>query len=173
MTIPRSIATTTLLVLLVVSLGCSSNSGAGVDRADEATAASGGGGDDGGASGGSGATLVLDGETLTAKGALCHLEAQDVSGGDGKMLATAMATFEDASGNRVHLDFTRYDADSRFHGDDVTIDVGELGEDLDADARKSFDEGTVAIDGRKVSASELELVRSDGGTSIVSFDLAC
>lgn len=130
---------------------------------------SGGGSTDGGSSGGGSSSLVIDGENIAIAWAACYLEPQELGGG-GNILVTARASGTNAAGDPVVLDFTRYDADSMFHGDDITIEVGEMADATTYSAL--LDEGAIAVSGGAVSGQDI--TADDAGTEVVvSFELAC
>ena len=128
---------------------------------------------DEGASGGGGAgSLVLDGETIELGPGLCFLEEQPSAGGGGSILATAQAEGATADGETVLVDFTRYSDDSQFAGDDVSVDVGPLGESVSYMGNEP--EGAVSVDGNVVSATDFPLMNADDGSpATVSFTISC
>jgi hypothetical protein len=132
------------------------------------------GGSSGGSSGGGSngdsdrGSVTIGDETIEFESARCFLQEQDVSGSPGKILLTGQGFGTNAAGESLTLDFTRFDEDSNFTGDDVTIDVGPLSYIGVADL------GTVQRDGDTLSATGLEL--SDFGaneTATVDFVLKC
>lgn len=127
-----------------------------------------------GSGGGRGASsLVVDGETISVGGALCHLEPEEAAGGGGGMiLATAQNTGTDAAGDLVSIDFTRYDADSMFHGDDVTLNVGEVGDPKTYTAH--LDEGAIPVSNGVVSGQDITMRDAEADVEVVvSFEMVC
>ncbi len=160
-----------MALLMAIAASCGSDDDSTSDPGDRTEAAvdDAGTADQGG--GGGTSTLVIDGVTYETDGGRCHLEPQDAAGGGGQILATAMATFENDEGDQMLLDFTRYDADSMFHGDDISLAIGDF-----ADASTygtSLDEGTVSVEGSVVSAADVELTIFEADPITISFDIAC
>ncbi len=122
-----------------------------------------------GGSGGSGGSLVLGGEEIALGSARCYLQEQEAAGETIEL--TGQATGTSAAGDEVRIDFSRYAPDSRFAGDDVSIDVGEVGASMGYHA--TLDAGTVGRDGSTLSASDIEVRGDDGQTLVVSFILDC
>lgn len=162
-----------MALLLAIAASCGSDDDSTSDQRDpngtEAPADDAGTPDQGG--GGGTSTLVIDGVTYETDGGRCHLEPQDSAGGGGQILATAMATFENDEGDQMLLDFTRFDADSMFHGDDISLAVGDFADGLSY--RTSLDEGTVSVEGSVVSAADVELTEVEADPITISFDIAC
>ncbi|NLV56203.1 MAG: hypothetical protein GXY13_11385 [Acidimicrobiales bacterium] len=172
----RLVLVATALLWSGFVVGCGGDDGgsgadaAGVPAEDAGDGGDGGGGTVGG--GGGGASLTVDGEAIDVGSPLCYLEPQDSAGGGGQILATAQVSGTNADGVRVALDFTRFDADSTFHGDDITLDVGELGDSVGFAA--SLDEGTIEVADGVVSGDDITLTEPGSGDSVVvSFDLDC
>lgn len=136
----------------------------GDDTGTETTA-----GDTGEASSGGGGagTLVFAGEEIALGPGRCYLQEQPAAAGGGSILATAQASGTTAAGDPVNIDFTRYSEDSQFAGDDVTVDVGPLGQSESHAGRAP--EGTVSIDGGTVSATDFPV----DGTDTISFSIDC
>ena len=124
------------------------------------------------AGGGGAGVLVLGGEEIELGPGLCYLEEQPAAAGGGSILATAQAQGTNAAGEEVRIDFTRFSEDSQFAGDDVSVDVGALGESVGYAG--GADEGTVSIDGNVVSATDFPMSNfDDGSQATVSFTISC
>lgn len=159
--------------------GDSDSDGATDTGGGDATAAattdgnSGGGGSSSGG-GGSAGTLTLGDEVIQLDSARCFLQEQDVVGSPGKILLTGQGFGTLADGNEFVLDFTRFDEDSNFTGDDILVDVGDPRSDDSYGLRGSADLGTVQRDGDTLSASGLTFSNFDAGTEIQgAFELKC
>lgn len=154
-----------LLVLGLIAASCGDDDAATPAPQGSTTAAPQASGTSGSGSDGAG-SVTFDGETTSLGGARCFLEEQDAGGG-GKILATAQASGTGADGGAVSIDFTRYDEDSRFTGDDLHVTVGG------SDYMGVADLGTVVIDGRRLSGSGFTLRGDDFSEHSASFELNC
>lgn len=71
-------------------------------------------------------TVTLGDEVIALDGGPgCYTEPQDTAGG-GQILVTAQLSGTTAAGEPVLIDFTRYDEESMFTGDDVSLAIGTL-----------------------------------------------
>jgi len=132
-------------------------------------------GDDTPASSSTGGTFTLGDETITLDSARCYLQEQDAFGG-GKILANAQGFGTNAAGEEVMLDFTRYDEDADFTGDDILVNVGDFMSGDSVEYHVTLDLGSVSIDGRSVSADGFTLTSFDmdpPGELESSFALSC
>lgn len=168
-------AAVAMALALTITAGCSGDNG-GPDQTSspggDGTSSTAAGDNGQGSAGGRSATsLVIDGENIDMNRAACHLEPQEVSGGDGMILVTAQSRGTNAAGDEVHIDFTRWDSDSMFHGDDITVDIGELGESTTYSAM--FDEGSIAVVDGVVSGQDITMSNLEMGDIVVSFELGC
>lgn len=117
-------------------------------------------------------TLVLGDETIVLDSARCFLEEQDAAAGGGKILFVGQGFGTNAAGDSVLVDVSRFDEDSQFTGDDIIVDIGEIGTGVSWQI--TADLGTVQLDGRTMSASGLDFVNWDDGAELRgSFDFAC
>ena len=123
-------------------------------------------------SGGGDGSVTLDGETTDFDLVQCFLQEQPSAGGGGKILLTGQGKGTNADGDEVILDFTRYDEDSLFEGDDISVDIGDPA-DPDVQLGAVFDTGTITRTGSTLSASNLELLETFGSPVVVSFELKC
>jgi hypothetical protein len=128
--------------------------------------------DDGVAFGGSG-TLVLGEETIELDEVLCYLEPQEAAAGGGQILFTGQGMGVDAAGQDVLLDVSRYDEDSQFAGDVVTVDIGDImaGESTGLESRT--DAGTVEVEGSTIRAEVTLEDFTDFSEVPASFELNC
>lgn len=132
------------------------------------------GGDAGDAGGGGGGELVFDGETITFDRPLCFLQEQDAAAGGGKILLNAQAQGTTAAGEEIELYFARWDEDSQFHGDDVTIGVGDFTDGSYVELSGGGEVGLVNLEGSTLSASDLTFDNFEAGTQhTASFELNC
>lgn len=146
---------------------------------DGAGASDNGGSGSGGSGGGGQNSLVIDGENVPIGNGLCHLEPQELLGGgdNGMILAAVMASGTNSAGDRVEFDFTRYDADTVFHGDDLNIEIGPLTDPIEY--RIQLDEGTIPIVDGVLSAADLTLEASTlddlgpANSIVASFEIHC
>jgi hypothetical protein len=186
MRIGRTIAATTA-VLALVAAGC----GGDGDGDDDAAPSSGGAtdpaggeagdqaadaGDPAGGStgGGGGGTLVLAGETIELDDSRCHLEAQDAAAGGGQILFVGQGFGADANGEDVMIDVSRYDEDSMFAGDDVSITVGDITSDGVVSLSSMSPTGTVTVDGATMRGDGITLLSDgDGSEQTASFEIDC
>lgn len=130
----------------------------------------------GGSNGGDGdaGSLTLGDETIQLNSARCFLQEQDVVGSPGKILLTGQGFGTNADGEELTLDFTRFDEDSNFTGDDILVDIGDFrsGDAQSYAANAPLD--TVQRDGDTLSASGLTFNNFDAGIEVMgSFELKC
>ena len=126
----------------------------------------------GGGSGGSGAgTLTLGDETIALGPGRCYLKEQTAAGQ--KILWTAQASGTTAAGDPVIVDVSRYDASSQFAGDDLSIDIGDPRSPSFVGWSGTYDSGTIALSGKTVSASGVEVRNDDLETMTASFEIGC
>jgi hypothetical protein len=118
---------------------------------------------------GKGGTLTLAGETISLDTSRCYLQSQTAAGQ--KILWNGQATGTNAAGEDVLIDVSRYDASSQFAGDDVSIDVGPLGNSVSWSGR--YDAGTVDLSGKTLSASDIEVRNDEFETATASFEINC
>ena len=131
----------------------------------------GGGASDGGAGAGS---LTLGDEVINLDSARCFLQEQDVAGSPGKILLTGQAFGTNADGEELILDFTRFDEDSNFTGDDILVDIGDFRSGDAQSYAANADLGTVQRDGDTLSASGLTFNNFDEGIEVMgSFEIKC
>jgi len=158
-----------LLTVLVLVFAAGACGGVDSSSSPETAASEDGGSNDGGTDSGSGdlpapsstgGFLTLGDETIPFDNARCFLEEQDAGGG-GKILATGQGFGTNAAGTEVMIDFTRYDEDSRFTGDDLNVTVGDPFGDESVNYSGSLDLGSVEIDGRRVSGDGYVLRNTD------------
>ena len=124
--------------------------------------------------GAGGGTLVLGDETIKFDGAQCFLQEQDAAAGGGKILFVAQGSGINAAGEEVLLDVSRYDEDSQFVGDDVSVDIGDPFSGAAVSWTGGGDIGTVTVDGSTVSAGGLTFENFDEGTEQPgSFEINC
>lgn len=117
-----------------------------------------------------GGILVLDGETIELDMGRCYLEPQDSAGGGGSILATAQGSGTNAAGQTLIVDFTRYDEESMFHGDDVLVDSADGTVTLKA----SLPDGDIAVTDADVRAESVEMRNPETGeTATASFSISC
>lgn len=131
--------------------------------------------DDTPAASATGGTLTLGDETITLDSARCYLEEQDAFGG-GKILANAQGFGTNAAGEEVMLDFTRFDEDTDFTGDDIVVNVGDFMTGNSVEYHVTLDLDSVSIDGRNVSADGFTLTSFDMDSPSAlesSFALSC
>ena len=153
----------------------------GGDGADDADPDTGGsddaadaGGDAGNSGGGGDGELVFDGETITFDRPLCYLQEQDAAAGGGKILLNAQAQGTTAAGEPIELYFSRYDEDSQFHGDDVSIGLGDFTDGSYVELFGGGEVGLVNLDGSTLSATDLTFDNFEAGTQhTASFQLNC
>jgi len=119
----------------------------------------------------SGGTLTMDGETIDLASTLCYLEQQpDVNGGTLDFDAQGSGT--NAAGEAVHLDVTRYAADTSSPGDLVVVDIGPFENIVEYVAR--LDLNTVSLDGNVVSVTDAVLhALEQQAEATVSFEIMC
>jgi len=147
--------------------GDDADTGGGDDAADS-------GGDAGNSGGGGGGELVFDGETIALDRPLCFLQEQDAAAGGGKILLNAQAQGATAAGEQIELYFARWDEDSQFHGDDVTIGFGDFTDGSYVELSGGGEVGLVKLDGSTLSASDLTFDNFEAGTKhTASFELNC
>jgi len=131
--------------------------------------------DNGGSeSGGLAGMVVVGDETITLDSARCFLEEQDAAAGGGKILFTAQASGTNADGEEITIDVFRFDEDSQFTGDKVSLVVGDP---FSADA-VSWDAdgeiGAVQVDGDVVRSAGLTFVNSNDLSELPgSFEIQC
>jgi len=155
----------------------SDSDGGGDDGGGDATAAATTDGNSGGSSGGGGAdagSLTLGDETIPLDSARCFLQEQDVVGSPGKILLTGQASGTNADGEELLLDFTRFDEDSNFTGDDILVDIGDFRSGDAQSYSANADLGTVQRDGDTLTASGLTFKDFDAGVEVTgSFEIKC
>lgn len=118
-------------------------------------------------------TLSLNDEEIVLGPGRCHLEEQPSAGGGGTIELTGQAYGTNADGDEVNIDFTRYSAESSFAGDDVSVTVGDPFSDDVVRMTGSTESGTVSLSGMVLSADDYGLDDSDGGITLISFEIAC
>lgn len=126
-----------------------------------------------GGGGGGGGELVFGDETIELDRALCFLQEQPVAGSDGTILLTAQGHGTNAAGDGVVVDFTRYDEESMFTGDDVSVDIGDPRTDDFQGYGTSLDLESVNRDGNVLSATDVVLVGDMGDEVVGSFRIEC
>jgi hypothetical protein len=178
--ISRALALGAVAALLLAGCGsddddAAPSGGADVTAADTSEAAdtdTGDGDGDAGTSGGSG-TVTLDGEAVELREVRCFLESQPAAAGGGNILFVVQGEGEDAAGESLLIDVSRYDEGSQFAGDSISIDVGDVmaGESVSYSA--SADTGTVTLDGSTASAQDVALIGDGGSEHVASFEITC
>lgn len=125
--------------------------------------------------GGSG-TLDLDGETIELSSVQCHLESQPAAAGGGNILFVVQGQGQNADGEPLLIDISRYDEASMFAGDRVTIELGEItasNDDL-ASLAATGPAGTVTLEGSTARADGLQVEDLGLGMSMTaSFEITC
>ncbi len=124
-------------------------------------------------SGGDG-RLVLGDETIEFDEILCMLEPQDAAAGGGQILFVGQGMGVDAAGQDVLLDVSRYDQDSEFEGDVVSVEIGDLmaGDNVSLESRSPV--GTVTVEGSTIRLDQMTLENvEDGSQQAASFELTC
>jgi hypothetical protein len=124
-------------------------------------------------SGSGGGTLVLGDETIQLDSSRCFLQSQPVAGSEGNILATAQGFGTNAAGDEVSIDFTRFDEESQFTGDDISVVVGNPFSDSSVSYFGGVDLGAVDISGSVVSSPEFTLTGPDFEEITGSFVLEC
>ena len=182
---PRALASVLLFgsLLLIAACGGDDDSdsdggdgggGGGGDATAAATSAGGSGGSLGGGGGAGGGSLTLGDEVIELDRARCFLEEQDVVGSPGKILLTGQGFGTTADGDELILDFTRYDEDSDFTGDDILVDIGDFRSSDAQSYAANAELGTVQRDGNTLSASGLTFNNFDAGIEVTgAFELKC
>lgn len=126
--------------------------------------------------GGGSGTLDLDGETIELSSVRCHLESQPAAAGGGNILFVVQGQGQNAEGEPLLIDISRYDEGSMFAGDRVTIELGEItasNDDL-ASLAASGPAGTVTLEGSTASADGLQVEDLGLGMSATaSFQITC
>lgn len=123
---------------------------------------------------GGGGTMVLDDQTIVLDSSRCYLEEQDSAAGGGKILFVVQATGTDANGDDVLIDISRYDEDSMFAGDAISVVFGDPFAGGDSSWDASAESGTVTLDGTNASADALTFVNMDDLSEAAgSFDIDC
>lgn len=184
MRIGRTMAATTTAVVIALGAGCGgdddgasapASGGAEGAAADDAGASVAGAGDPaGGATPSGGGTIVLGGESIELVETLCYLEPQDAAAGGGKILFVGQGFGVDADGQDVMIDVSRYDQDSTFAGDDVSVIIGEAMSDDVLGLSSISPAGTVTVDGATLRGDGITLVNDiDGSEHPVSFEITC
>lgn len=119
-------------------------------------------------------TLTLGDETITFDSSRCFLEEQDAAAGGGKILFVVQAYGTNANGDELVIDVSRYDEDSQFSGDDVSVDIGDPFSDTAVSWDSTEEIGTVTIDGSTVSADDLTFQNYDDFSELPgSFSITC
>lgn len=171
----RAVAAGAAALLLLGACGDDGDAGSGdpTDSEDTGTGDGGGGGESTGGGGTGSGTLVIDGETIELS-ARCFLESQPSAGGGGNILFNAQGEGTNAAGEDVLLDVSRYDEESQFAGDDISIDIGDVFSGEAVSIGGLTDAGAITVDGSTLSAEDQPLLNTDdGSTSTVSFELNC
>lgn len=134
-----------------------------------------GDGPDGPTPGGSG-TIDLDGENIELSSVQCHLQSQPAAAGGGNILFVVQGQGQNADGEPLLIDISRYDEASMFAGDKVTLEIGEItpsGEDL-VSLTTTAPVGTVALEGSTARADGLQVEDLGLGMSATaSFEITC
>ncbi len=131
-------------------------------------------GSDGDTTAGGSGSLVLDGDTIELTQVRCHLEAQDAAAGGGRILFVGQGRGVDADGEDVLLDVSRYDEESQFEGDMITLDIGDFTSEDAVNLTSTSPIGTVTVDGGSMRADDLEFEDYvQGGQRTASFELTC
>lgn len=170
-----------ILVLVLVAAACGDDDSSSPTTAPSQDGGSSVGGTDAGSDdtptpSGSAGFLTLGDERIQFDSARCFLEEQEAAGGGGKILATGQGFGTNADGAEVMIDFTRFDEESRFTGDDLSVTVGDPFEDDSVSYSGSLDLGAVEIDGRRLSGNGFMLQSSDISDTNeypASFELNC
>lgn len=130
-------------------------------------------GEGSGTSDGSG-SLVLDGETIQLTTVRCYLEPQEAAAGGGNILFVVQGEGENAQGEAVMIDISRYDDGSTFAGDVVDINIGDVLSDDVVSLSAMAPTGSVNLDGSTASAEGLTADDMETGESrTVEFSIDC
>lgn len=191
MRIGRTLAVTTAVVALLAGCGgdddgddaAPSSGGAtesaggdtGDQAADSEVSAGGGAGDPaGGPTSGGGGSLVVGGESIGLDETRCHLEPQEAAAGGGQILFVGQGFGVDADGEEVMIDVSRYDEDSMFAGDDVSVNIGDFTSEGAVGLSTIAPTGTVTLDGSIMRGDDITLLSDgDGSEQTVSFEIDC
>ncbi len=118
--------------------------------------------------------MLLGDETITFDSSLCYLQEQDAAAGGGKILFVVQATGVNAAGDQVMIDVSRYDEDSMFSGDSVSVVVGDPFAGGDTSWAADGETGMVTLDGSNARADQLGFVNMDDMSEAPgSFDINC
>lgn len=124
--------------------------------------------------GGDAGSVVLGDETVAFDSARCFLQEQDAAAGGGKILFVVQAFGTDANGDELMIDVSRFDEDSQFTGDDISVVIGDPFSGSAVSWSASADLGTVQIDGSTVSADGLTFQNFDDFAELAgSFSINC
>lgn len=181
--IGRTIATAAAVALLAVGCGDDGDDDAAPaeDPAEEAdnpttddgSTDDGDPGDTGGPGGGSG-TLVIGGETVELTTVRCFLEPQPAAAGGGNILFVVQGEGENADGEPVTIDISRYDDESVFAADVVDVYVGDVTTGEAVGISATVPTGTVRLEGSNASADDLAAEDVEALTEhTISFDIDC
>lgn len=143
-------------VLLFGLVACSDDddgaTDSGAPAVEDAGQSAGDDGDAGGEAGqgpsgpGGGGTLELDGETIELTSSLCFLQPQEAAAGGGTIEFNAQASGNDAAGEEVSVDVSRYSEESQFAGDVVVLDRGPA-TDRTLSAERRHEIGAIEVAG--------------------------
>lgn len=127
----------------------------------------------GGSSSGGSGTIVLGDETIEFDEVLCMLEPQEAAAGGGQILFVGQGMGVDADGQDVLLDVSRYDEDSQFAGDVVSVEIGDImaGDNTSLESRTAA--GTVEIEGSTIRAEVTLTDFTESSELAASFELSC
>ena len=77
-------------------------------------------------------------------------------------------------GDEFYLDVTRFDEDSTFHGDSISVEVGNPNADGFTAWTAQSPFGTVEVDGLTVRADDIAFSNAEAGTEITgAFEVSC
>lgn len=80
----------------------------------------------------------------------------------------------DADGEEVMIDVSRYDEDSMFAGDDVSVNIGDFTSEGAVGLSTIAPTGTVTLDGSIMRGDDITLLSDgDGSEQTVSFEIDC
>lgn len=127
----------------------------------------------GGSSSGGSGTIVLGDETIEFDEVQCTLDPQEAAAGGGQILFVGQGLGVDADGQDVLLDVSRYDEDSQFAGDVVSVEIGDImaGDNTSLESRTAA--GTVEVEGSTIRAEVTLTDFTESSELSASFEISC